>query len=663
MDKEIISNIRSLGIDMINNAKSGHPGIVLGAAPIIYTLYSKHMNINTNDINWLNRDRFIISAGHGSALLYATLYMAGFNLTIDDLKDFRKGGSKTPGHPEYRITPGVDMTTGPLGQGFATAVGMALASKKLQKELTYPTHNKFEKERSLINHNIYVLCSDGDIMEGVSSEAASIAGTLELDNLIVLYDSNDITLSGNCSLTFKENVLEKFKAMGWNTEYVKNGEDIKAIDKAIENAKHSNKPTIIEIKTVIGKGSILEGTNEIHGKVLSDEDYNQLKQKLNMPKNPFYVSEEARRNFIDQITKRSSKKYEEWSKNYKDFNIGLITNKIDDYNFLFNKDAYINILGHEFNLNIDKKEATRFINQKIMIEIAKMLPNFIGGSADLAKSTGTYLEHFGDINKKDNYNGRNIWFGVREHAMGSILNGLAMYNYKVFGSTFLSFSDYMKPAIRMTCLLNLPVIYIFSHDSIYIGHDGPTHQPVEQLAMLRSTPNLNVYRPSDAKELIGCWHCMLNLNKPSALILSRHEVEQIPFSKSNLVIKGAYILKQEIKNIDAIIIASGTEVQTALYIARDLYQSYKLDLRVVSMPCMELFLKESEEYQEMVLPKGFKKIVIEAGCSYGLNRFVYNDNYLFTVNNYGISGSKEEVLKYENFDYETIKDGILKLLR
>lgn len=663
MDKEIISNIRSLGIDMINNVKSGHPGIALGAAPIIYTLYAKHMNININDINWLNRDRFIMSAGHGSALLYATLYMAGFNLTIDDLKDFRKGGSKTPGHPEYRVTPGVDMTTGPLGQGFATAVGMALASKKLQKELTYPTHNKFEKECSLINHNIYVLCSDGDIMEGVSSEAASIAGTLELDNLIVLYDSNDITLSGNCSLTFKENVLEKFKAMGWNTEYVKNGEDIKAIDKAIENAKHSNKPTIIEIKTVIGKGSILEGTNEIHGKVLSDEDYNQLKQKLNMPKNPFYVSEEARRNFIDQITKRSSKKYDEWSKNYKDFNAGLITNKIDDYNFLFNKDAYINILDHEFNLNIDKKEATRFINQKIMIEIARMLPNFIGGSADLAKSTGTYLEHFGDINKKDNYNGRNIWFGVREHAMGSILNGLAMYNYKVFGSTFLSFSDYMKPAIRMTCLLNLPVIYIFSHDSIYIGHDGPTHQPVEQLAMLRSTPNLNVYRPSDAKELIGCWHCMLNLNKPNALILSRHEVEQIPFSKSNLVIKGAYILKQEIKNIDAIIIASGTEVQTALYIARDLYQSYKLDLRVVSMPCMELFLKESEEYQEMVLPKGFKKIVIEAGCSYGLNRFVYNDNYLFTVNNYGISGSKEEVLKYENFDYETIKDGILKLLR
>ena len=663
MDKEIISNIRSLGIDMINNVKSGHPGIVLGAAPIIYTLYAKHMNINTNDVNWVNRDRFIMSAGHGSALLYATLYMAGFNLTLDDLKNFRKGNSKTPGHPEYGITPGVDMTTGPLGQGFATAVGMALASKKLQKELTYPIHSKFEKEHSLINHNIYVLCSDGDIMEGVTSEAASLAGTLELDNLIVLYDSNDITLSGECSLTFKENVLEKFKAMGWNTEYVKNGEDIKAIDKAIENAKHSNKPTIIEVKTVIGKGSILEGTSEIHGCFLSDEDYQQLKQKLNMPKNPFYVSEEARINFIEQITKRSSKKYDEWAKNYKDFNTGLITNKIDDYNFLFNKELYINILDHEFNLNINKKEAIRFINQKIMIEIARMLPNFIGGSADLAKSTGTYLEHFGNINKKDNYKGKNIWFGVREHAMGSILNGLAMYNYKVFGSTFLSFSDYMKPAIRMTCLLNLPVIYIFSHDSIYIGPDGPTHQPVEQLAMLRSTPNLNVYRPSDTKELIGCWHCMLNLNKPSALILSRNEVEQISFSKSNLVIKGAYILKQEVEKIDAIIIASGTEVQTALYIARDLYQNYKLDLRVVSMPCMDLFLKESEEYQEMVLPKGFKRFVIEAGSSYGLNRFVYNDNYLFTVNNYGISGSKEEVSKYENFDYETIKDGILKLLR
>lgn len=655
MDREIIANIKTLGIDMIKEAGSGHPGIVLGAAPIIYTLYAKHMNINVNDEKWLNRDRFVMSAGHGSALLYATLFMAGYSLTIEDLKNFRTIHSKTPGHPEVGITPGVDMSTGPLGQGIASAVGMAIAEKKLEYE------TKLKNGKSLIQHKVYVLCGDGDLMEGISSEAASLAGTLQLNNLIVLYDSNNVCLDGNTNITFQENVCDRFKAMGWNTIRVRNGNNVNEIDRAIQAAKKSPKPSLVEVKTIIGDGSLLAGTNAVHGKGLTDDDIKQLKANLQIPQPAFYINEQAKQNMQRQIYTRGNIKYNEWSTNYQLF-MNEFPNK-ENYQFLFKDDKQYDLLNYDFNLNMNDREAMRVSNKKIMNEIAKYVPNLLGGSADLASATNVYLEQFGDFSKA-NLNGKNIWFGVREHAMGAILNGISFYHYKVFGSTFLSFSDYLKPAMRMSAIMKRPISYIFTHDSIGIGQDGPTHQPIEQLAALRAIPNFNVFRPCDAKEMIGCWHMMLQSKEtPSALIISRNETPILETSDAKEVLNGAYIIEKEQGELDGIIIATGTEVHNAIHIARDLYHEQKINLRIVSMPSREIFLKTSPEYQEQVLPKGYKKFVIEAGSSLGWEKFVYNEKYLFTIDMFGASGTKDDVYQYCHFDYETIKAKILDLLR
>lgn len=658
MDNQVINNIKSLGIDMINEAKSGHPGIVLGAAPILYTLYKNHLNINPSDPNWFNRDRFVMSAGHGSALLYSVLFMAGY-LELEDLKQFRKIHSRTPGHPELGITPGVDISTGPLGQGFASAVGMAIASKKLNQELRFPKKSFLEAESSLIDHKVYVLCSDGDMMEGITSEAASIAGNLKLNNLIVLYDSNHISLDGTTKFTLKENILKKFEAMNWNTIYVKNGNDVSHINRAITKAKSSSKPTIIELNTIIGEGTELEGTSQIHGNPLSNVAIENLKTKLNIPNTPFYVNSEAREYFQQKIATHVNNAYTIWSEHYNTF---MNQTNHEAYNFLFGKENSFNLLNYEFHFDFEK-EATRVTNQEIMKVITQNLPNFIGGSADLSSATGTYLEEQKDITDQD-YSGKNILFGVREQAMGAILNGISTYHYRTFGSTFLSFSDYMKPSIRMSALMKLPVTYIFSHDSINIGEDGPTHQPIEQLASLRSTPNLNVYRPCDANELIGSWNTILKeKSTPNALILSRVDVPNLNISKKELVEKGAYIIFSERNQLQAILIATGTEVHTAIHIAYDLYQTYHIGIRVVSMPCMEKFLEQSKEYQEDILPTGYKKIVIESGSSFGWEKFVYNEKYLICLQNFGFSGSKDEVLKEMNFDYETIKNRVVNLLR
>lgn len=663
MDNEIIANIKTLGIDMINAANSGHPGIVLGAAPIIYTLYAKHLDISIRDSKWYNRDRFILSSGHGSALLYATLYMAGYDLSIDDLKNFRKVGYKTPGHPEYGVTPGVDISTGPLGQGFASAVGMAIASKKLKEELKFPKKNILEQEKAFVDHNIYVLCGDGDLMEGISTEAASIAGNLKLDNLIVLYDSNNISLDGSTDLSFKENVLDKFKAMNWNTMLVKDGNDIKEIDKAITKAKSSDKPTIIEFKTVIGKGSFLEGTNKAHGKPLRKEDIEQLKNNLNIPQGAFYVNEKAKMDFQRQISERTNEKYMEWANNYKLYDNHDLNVSHELYDFILGLRQEIRLDLEQFKFDEDLKEATRQTNKTIMKKIASKLPNFIGGSADTASATNAYLDDYEDINS-ESFKGRNIRFGVREHAMGAILNGISTYNYRVFGSTFLSFSDYMKPAIRMSALMKLPVTYIFSHDSILVGEDGPTHQPIEQLVSLRATPNLNVFRPCDAHELVECWNVILNnYETPSALLLSRTEVNLLEQTKNAPVNKGAYILKKEEDKLDGIIIATGTEVHTALLVSHNLKRKYDKNIRVVSMPCKELFEKETKEYKETVLPLGYKKFVIEAGSKLGWESYVYNESYLFTVNDFGVSGPRDQVLEHMHFDYNTIENGIYNLIK
>ena len=653
MDNKTISNIKSLGIDMIDQAGSGHPGIVLGAAPLIYTVYARHMNINTVDPTWICRDRFVLSAGHGSAMLYATLYLAGFNISLDDLKNFRRVGYKTPGHPEFGHTPGVDMTTGPLGQGIASAVGMAIGEKILENKF------KLSDGKPLINYNVYALVGDGDLMEGVSYEACSLAGTLNLDNLIVLYDSNNISLDGDTSNTFTENVIDRFNAMGWHTEKVLNGTNVEDIDKAINRSKKSGKPSLIEVKTIIGNGSVNAGKNIVHGKCLSKEDIRSVKRGLDIKDEPFYVDVNNMNKFRNQIVERSARKYELWARNYREFMNNSKEDVIEVFNSFFNPKK-IDIINTDFNLDKGIKEATRVTNGKIMTTISKNIHNFIGGSADLSSSTNTYLKDMQDI-KDNHYFGKNIWFGVREHSMGSILNGLALSGFKPFGSTFLTFSDYMKPAIRLSALMNLPVNYIFTHDSINIGPDGPTHQPIEQLAMLRSTPNLMVFRPADANELIGCWDVMLNSSGPNALVLSRQDVRTLPSTVPEYVKYGAYPVRKERKQLHGIIIATGTEVFTSLLIAEQLYNEIGLDLRVISMPCQELFLMQQERFKNSLIPGGTKTIVVEAGSSFGWYRFVINEKYLMTIDKFGISGTKGEVEDYCNFTFEQIKERIRNL--
>ncbi len=641
MDREIVNNIKSLGIDMIDCANNGHPGIVLGAANIIYTLYAKHMNINVEDPTWENRDRFVLSAGHGSALLYATLYMAGFDLTIDDLKRFRHIHSKTPGHPEYGMTMGVDMSTGPLGQGIASAVGMALAGKISHEKYRLPKKSKLGKEQSLFDYHVYVLCGDGDLMEGISYEATSLAGSLKLNNLIVLYDSNNVSLDGKTENTFTENVIERFKALNWNTILVNNN-TISSIDKAIMEAKESDRPTLIEIKTIIGEGSINENSNKVHGKPLDKDDITKLKLKLKIDPTEFYVDMVAKENFSKQIKERSLKKYELFNRLVKE----LDYHKIE-----------VNLNLNDLSFSSDLLEELRTTNGKIMLEIAKRIPNFIGGSADVGSSTKAVLPN--DLN---NFVGNNIYFGVREHAMGAVLNGLALNGYYSFGSTFLVFSDYLKPAIRMTALMNLPVTYIFTHDSVNIGQDGPSHQPIEQLVALRSIPNMLVFRPADAEEIVGCWEYIINNKKPSCLVLSRNKIPMNKLTDRRLVAKGGYIVRRE-NDLYAIIICTGSEVNLGIKIADYLYEEYSLDVRVVSMPSKELFLKQPKEYQEEILPKGVRTIVIEAGSKYGWEGFVYSDKYLITLDRFGYSGTKEEVLKEMNFDYDQILQKIVRLLK
>lgn len=658
-----INYIKSLAIDMINEAGSGHPGIVLGAAPILYTLYKNHLQFSMTDSNWINRDRFVLSAGHGSALLYAVLYMAGFNISLDQLKKFRRVGFNTPGHPEVGVTSGVDITTGPLGQGLASAVGMALGSKINETKYKFTKDYKVVKmDKSVFDYKVYVLCSDGDLMEGISYEAASLAGNLELNNLIVLYDSNDVSLDGSTKNTFTENVLDRFKAMGWNTELVKNGENIRDLDKAINRAKTSSKPTIIEIKTIIGRGTTLAGTHEIHGKVLGEEETIRLKRNLNVSDEPFYVPEAIINNFRKDIGRRYQKYFYAWDEVYKEY-----VEKHHQGNYsLFN-----NIINSRFNLDVnnmnwdslyEERVAPRDTNNKIMLQLAPLISTFIGGSADLASSTRTYLHGLPDITK-DNYDGKNIWFGVREHSMGAILNGLALVGFRPFGSTFLSFADYQKPALRLSALMNLPVTYIYSHDSISVGQDGPTHQPVEQLAMLRSIPNLNVFKPADAHELVGCWHEIINNNQPNCLVVARNPVSLMETTNLNQVKYGAYIVKHEPEKLDGILIATGNVVQIAFYLANDLFKENNLNFRVVSMPCMELFLKQSLEYQTKIIPNDKKRIVIEAGSSFGWHRFVDDSNHLITVDKFGISGTKAEVYNYCDFSYEKIKARIIDLYK
>lgn len=648
-DEKIISAIKALSIAEISKAKSGHPGIALGAAPILYTLYSKHMNIDVTDDKWINRDRFIMSAGHGSALLYAVLYMSGFNLGIKDLKNFRQIDSITPGHPEYGVTPGVDSSTGPLGQGIATSVGIAAAEKYLK-----------EKFNNLLDYKTYVLCGEGDLMEGISYEACSLAGKLKLGNLIVLYDSNNVTLDGDANKSFDEDILKRFDAMGWHTDLVADGGNTILIDMAISKAKRiTDKPSFIQIKTTLGKDSLLQGTNKVHGSPLTKEDVRQLKDKLKLDKEFFSNISNLRKEMANFIRIRVTHDKKKWDTKYNAY-----INSCDDATKRFLESLREDKRYDVTRLFKDKTfedDELRKINGMVMNEIANNYPAFLGGSADVSSSTKTYLNKFGDFSS-DNYGGKNFWFGIREHAMGAFINGLSLSGLRPFCSTFLSFSDYLKPSIRMASLMNLPSTFVFTHDSVMVGEDGPTHEPVEQLPMLRSIPNHYVYRPCDANEIIGSWQAILNNDKPSSIILSRSKCKNLETTNALNVKKGAYIVRKEKKKLFGIIIATGSEVSLALDIAEKL--SLKgMEIRVVSMPCMRLFDEQPSTYKEEILPIGYKTFVIERASKFGWHKYVYNDKYIMGIDEFGYSGKPDDVLKKLKLDDETIMKRIEKLLK
>ena len=626
-DNLIINNLKSLSIDMINNAKSGHPGIALGATKIIYTLYKYHMNVNYKDANWLSRDRFVLSAGHGSSLLYSMLYYAGF-LELEDLKGFRKVNSNTPGHPEI-TTKGVDISTGLLGEGLGSAVGMALAEAYLRS--TNGNH---------VNYYTYVMCGDGDLEEGLSYEAMSLAGTLKLNKLIVLYDSNDISLDGKINVTFNENIELRMKSMNWN--YIRANNEINDIDLAIKNAKVSDKPTLIEIKTIIGEGSLKEGTNKVHGSPLTLEDISNLKEKLNIPLTEFYTDNNLRNELTEYIYSRSLSKYNK-TKEYEETVLNKMKIDID-----------LKSLINSYYEKID--EPLRDTSNKILNVISDNTYSFIGGSADLFSSTKTYTYNGGDFSST-NYTGKNIYYGVREHAMASLSNGIASIGLRPYTSTFLVFSDFMKPSIRLACLMKLPVLYIFTHDSITVGEDGATHEPIEQLSMLRSIPNLVVYRVADANELLNSYNEILKRCEPSCLVVSKNTSKLLPVCGD--VKNGAYIVKKETGRLNAIIIATGTEVNLALNVAYSL-EEQGINLRVVSMPSIGLFLKSDILYQKEILPDGYKKIVLEYSNCLDFYRFTTSK---YIINIFGCSGQCDHVLKKYNLDYESVKNHIIEILK
>jgi len=633
-EKKMIDDIRLLALDMIDNAGSGHPGITLSAAPMLYTLFADHLVYDLERPDWLNRDRFVMSAGHGSTLLYAILYAMTEDYTIDELKSFSHLNSTAPSHPELNISKRIEMTTGSLGQGFATAVGMGIAEKHLESK--YNT-NKI----TLFNYNIYCLCSDGDLMEGISYEAAAIAGEYKLNNLIVLYDANKMTIDGALPDNYNDKIANMYTSLGWEVLEIKNGEKTSEINKALETANRSKLPTLIIVNTVLGKNSSYENTNKIHGK-LDKDDLEQIRIKLKGIE-PFKVDEENLNALRKNIKSRNQLAYDDWYKDYKTYIESLdesARDKLEDY--IKDEDILLDIdrVIDKEKLFLDK--SMRDINFQIMNVISTFVDKFIGGSSDLANSTKAYLKNGGDFTAK-NYKGKNISFGVRENAMGAILNGLALSNFRPFGSTYLTFADNLKPSIRNTAIMNLPVTYIFTHDSIRIGQDGKTHQPIEQLGMLRTIPNLDVYRPCDYKELIGTWQLVLRNKKPAAIVVAKGPTETYKFTSSEEVALGGYVISEVKNRLDVILIASGTEVTLAMKLKQELLKNF-IETRVVSMPNINAFFKQPKEYQNQVLPKGYKRMVIEFSNDPNLYRLVKNEDDIISINKYGKSATEEELL-------------------
>ncbi len=650
MDEKVINGIKNLSLDMINEAKSGHPGICLGASPIIYTLFSRHLTFNPEDGNWLNRDRFILSAGHGSALLYSTLFFAGYPIKLEDLKSFRQLNSICVGHPELNTRVGVEITTGPLGQGFASAVGFAIAEEYLSNNLN----------KEVFNHYTYCLVSDGDLMEGISYEAASLAGSLKLGKLIVLYDSNNMTSDGKTENVFDEDVVKRFEACGWHTEFVKDGQNIDTIDVAIKKAKQiKDKPSIIQIKTVLGLGSIKQNTHLVHKNPLEEKDLDAVKEKIGVNKIPFYVSKESVEYFRNKINSRCLPIYKTWKEKYsKVMAEESVIQKTLKY--MENDDFHIDLKRIKINMDEKYNEELRVANGKIINLLSSMCPVLMSGSADLFESTKTYI----DNGKNFMYGiyGRNINFGVREGLMAGVLNGLSLNGIRGIVSTFLGFSDYMKPGIRLSALMNLPVTYVFTHDSISIGEDGPTHQPVEQLANLRNIPGMTVFRPCDIKEIIGCWDYIINNRKPISLIISKDKLPPLENSSIKDIYNGAYIIKKERGRLSGIIMSSGSEVHKAIEIS-DLLEKKAIYTRVISVVSIELFKMQSDEYKNLLLPQGIKTVVIECSNDKNWCEYVYNDRYIINIDKFGKSGNKKDILEYFEFDIKSLIDKVERLLK
>lgn len=651
-DELAVNTIRTLSVDAIQKANSGHPGLPLGAAPMAYALWTRHLKVNPKTSrDWADRDRFVLSAGHGSALLYSLLHLAGYQVSIDDLKNFRQVGSLTPGHPEVGHTDGVEATTGPLGQGIAMAVGMAMAEAHLAA-----TYNK--KGYPVVDHYTYALCGDGDLMEGISHEAASLAGHLQLGKMIMLYDSNGISLDGPTSKAFTENVGERFEAYGWQHLTVADGNDLGAIDQAIEKAKEeTSKPTLIEVKTVIGFGTPKEGTNKVHGAPIGEEGISSLKERLHWSYEPFEVPEDVADRFQEAIIQRGAKAeaawhemFENYRKEYPEsaaqFEQGFAEELPQDWE----KDLPVYALG--------TSQASRVSSKEVIQVLSENIPQLWGGSADLSSSNNTMVTAENDF-EPDNYAGRNIWFGVREFAMAAAMNGIQLHGgTRVYGGTFFIFVDYLRAAVRLAALQKTPVVYVLTHDSIAVGEDGPTHEPVEQLAGLRAMPNLQVIRPADGNETVSAWKvAMKTSDKPTALVLSRQGLPVLEGSTENHLEKGAYVISPAQAALpEGILIATGSEVALAIEAQKQL-RTKGFDVSVVSMPSFDLFEAQDAEYKESVLPEAVtNRVSIEMGSTFGWERYVGLKGKTIGIDRFGASGKGGQIIEDYGFTVEHVVD-------
>ena len=663
MDQKAIDVIRNLALDMIMNSGEGHPGITMTSAPILYTLFTKFLNVNPSSSDWINRDRFILSSGNAAEVLYATMFLSGYPFMIDDLKSYRKFESKL--HATATLgTPGIDISTGFPSEGFASACGIALAEQIYENKYNYKSKGLFDKNKlpNLFDYYTYVLIDDEEIMDGLNYEAASFAGNYHLGKLIVIWDTSGITKDGPISRSFYDDTLSRFSALGWSTKFVKNGNSVLELSNAIKKAKQDlNHPTIIMVKSVLGDGLNNQGTNAVFSDPIPKNDLDAYKKKIGAGTIPFTVLKEPASYIRDQVVNRGNKIYDEWKNTYDLYKQYLTSDQLKEIENIPNNLVNFTLSSLDIPIDYENKELLRDSNHKIMNIISDNVYNFIGGSANLASSTRTYLDNKEDITSK-NYLGKNILFGGRNALMGSVANGLAISGFRPFVSTHMNYSSKLLPSIKMSALMDLPVTYIFTHDSVTVGNDGPVNQPIYELSALRSIPNVFVFRPADIKEVMGTWDIILANKIPAVISLPKTEIKAEQGTSKESVIKGAYIAGREKTMASLVLLATGAEVQVAKSLQVKLLQE-GIDSRVVSMPCMELYNLQPDNYKQSLFPKNTPIFVIEYGSNFGFEKFVPSSNYLFTINKFGICASKEDVLKYMNLDMTTMLEKIKSLLK